>query len=252
MSPFVAARDTLRFVSAHSASNSAITWPSSRRLGGIAHVAARAPRPCASRRPSRDTNAVPRSKLSVTLVTRQPSFSSPTSCSAGTRTSSRNTSQNSDEPSIVSIGRTSMPGRSIGQDEPRDALVLGRVGVGAREQLAELPDLPERAPDLAAGHHVVVAVADGAGREAGEVGAGVGLREALAPHLLARGGSWGCASPSARRCPRRSAWARRAACPRSSRRRTAPSRSSISSRKISCSLGGASRPPYSFGHDIPA
>ncbi len=25
-----------------------------------------------------------------------------------------------------------------------------------------------------------------------------------------------------------------------------------SSRKMSCSLGGASRPPYSFGHDIPA
>ena len=60
-----------------------------------------------------DTNAVPRSKLSVTMATRHPSFSSPT-VDDGHRTSSKNTSQNSEVPSMVSSGRTSMPARSIG------------------------------------------------------------------------------------------------------------------------------------------
>ena len=46
-------------------------------------------------------------------------------------------------------------------------------------------DLAERAPDLLAVHHVVVAVAHGAGAQRREVGAGAGLGEALAPHLVA-------------------------------------------------------------------
>jgi hypothetical protein len=46
---------------------------------------------------------------------RQPSFSAPTRLATGTRTSSRNTSQNSEDPSTVSIGRTSMPGVSRGR-----------------------------------------------------------------------------------------------------------------------------------------
>ena len=55
-------------------------------------------------------NAVPRSKRSVTLATRQPSFSSPTRFATGTRAPSRNTSQKWLSPSIVRIGRTSTPG----------------------------------------------------------------------------------------------------------------------------------------------
>ena len=43
-----------------------------------------------------------------------------------------------------------MPGMSIGQDQPRDALVLRRVGIGAHEELADVGDLAERAPDLLA------------------------------------------------------------------------------------------------------
>ena len=58
--------------------------------------------------------AVPRSKESVTFVTRQPSFSLPTRHSTGTRTFSRKTSENSPEPSSVGSGRISMPGRSMG------------------------------------------------------------------------------------------------------------------------------------------
>ena len=57
---------------------------------------------------------MPRSKLSVTMATRQPSFSSPTRFATGTRTSSKNTSQNSAVPSMVRSGRMSMPGVSIG------------------------------------------------------------------------------------------------------------------------------------------
>ena len=57
---------------------------------------------------------MPRSKLSVTIATRQPSFSSPTRLATGTRTSSKKTSQNSAVPSIVRSGRTSIPGVSIG------------------------------------------------------------------------------------------------------------------------------------------
>ena len=74
------------------------------------------------------TNAVPRSKLSVTIATRQPSFSAPTRLATGMRTSSRNTSQNSVLPSIVRSGRTSMPGEVHRHDQPRDARCLGTSG----------------------------------------------------------------------------------------------------------------------------
>ena len=78
-----------------------------------------------------------------------------------------------------------MPGRSIGSISQRDAGVLRHVGIGAHEQLAEVADLAERAPDLLAGDHVVVAVADRPGAQRREVGARARLREALAPHLVA-------------------------------------------------------------------
>ena len=125
-----------------------------RRPGGRARGAARGPRrpprrrawsaSQATTRPRRNSwrlyislaNAVPRSKRSVTLVTRQPSFSAPTRFSTGTRTSSRNTSLNSPSPIKVGSGRISMPGRSIGRMSQRDAAVLRRLGVGAHQQLA--------------------------------------------------------------------------------------------------------------------
>ena len=63
---------------------------------------------------SSPTKAVPRSKDSVTMVTRHPSFSSPTRLATGIRTSLRNSSANSVVPSMVRSGRISMPGASIG------------------------------------------------------------------------------------------------------------------------------------------
>ena len=76
------------------------------------------------------TKAVPRSKLSVTMVTRQPSFSSPTRLATGTRTSSRNSSANSVDPAMVWSGRMSTPGVSIGRmshEMPRWRLSSGPV-----------------------------------------------------------------------------------------------------------------------------
>ncbi len=74
------------------------------------------------------TKAVPRSKLRVTMVTRQPSFSSPTRLATGTRTSSRNSSANSVEPAMVCEGPDVDPGRVHGQDQPRDAPVAAVLG----------------------------------------------------------------------------------------------------------------------------
>ncbi len=64
---------------------------------------------------SSPTKAVPRSKLNVVIVTRQPAFSSPTRLATGTRTSSRKSSANSSEPAMVRSGRSSMPGELMGR-----------------------------------------------------------------------------------------------------------------------------------------
>ena len=74
------------------------------------------------------TNAVPRSKLNVTIATRQPSFSSPTRFATGMRTSSRNISLNSVVPYIVSSGRMSMPRESIGMISQLMPRCLGTSG----------------------------------------------------------------------------------------------------------------------------
>ena len=86
--------ETLRFVSAHSASNSAMQRPSSvRMLPRSRSTIFPLARSSQSRIESTSslTNAVPRSYFSVTLVTRQPSFSAPTRFATGTRTSVRKT-----------------------------------------------------------------------------------------------------------------------------------------------------------------
>ena len=49
------------------------------------------------------------------MVTRQPSFSSPTRLATGTRTLSKKSSANSVDPAMVRSGRKSMPGRSMGR-----------------------------------------------------------------------------------------------------------------------------------------
>ena len=62
------------------------------------------------------------------MATRHPSFSAPTRLATGTRTSSRNISANSVEPSIVRSGRMSMPGVSMGRMSQVMPLCLGASG----------------------------------------------------------------------------------------------------------------------------
>ena len=59
--------------------------------------------------------------------------------------------------------------------------MLRHVGVGAREQDAPVGDVGVAGPDLVPVDHVLVAVARRGGAQRREVGAGVGLAEALAP-----------------------------------------------------------------------
>ncbi len=77
-------------------------------------------------------------------------------------------------------------GRVHRADEVRDAAVLRDVGVGARDEDAELRHLGARRPDLLAVDDELVAVTHCPGRERGEIAAGSGLAEQLAPDLLAR------------------------------------------------------------------
>jgi hypothetical protein len=70
--------------------------------------------------------------------------------------------------------------------EVGDALVLGRVRVGAGQQHAEVGDLAARRPHLLPVDDPLVAVLHRLGVQAGEVGPGAGLAEQLAPRLLTR------------------------------------------------------------------
>ena len=71
------------------------------------------------------------------------------------------------------------------EGEIGDPLVLGHIGVGASQQHAEVGDLAGRGPHLLSGDHPFVAVPLGPGLQSGQVGAGVGLAEELAPRFLA-------------------------------------------------------------------
>ncbi len=62
------------------------------------------------------------------MATRQPSFSRPTRLTTGTRASSKKTSLNSELPTMVSMGRISMPGVSIGNITQVMPLCLGASG----------------------------------------------------------------------------------------------------------------------------
>ena len=66
----------------------------------------------------------------------------------GTRASSMNTSLNIARPVISRSGRTSTPGWRISKREVGDARVLRQIGVGARDQHAEVAQLRGRRPHL--------------------------------------------------------------------------------------------------------
>ena len=92
-------------------------------------------------------------------------------------------------------------GRVHRDDEHRDALVP-LAGADPGGEHAPLRHAGVGGPDLLAGDAVAVAVLDGAGAQRGQVGAGLGLAEALAPdHLAGRDGRE-VLLPSGRRCRR--------------------------------------------------
>src|SRR5439155_838483 len=76
-------------------------------------------------------------------------------------------------------------GRVHRADDPRDAAVARRLGVGAHEELLELRHVREAGPYLLPADDQEVALDSGARLEARQVGARVRLREALAPDHLA-------------------------------------------------------------------
>ncbi len=88
-------------------------------------------------------------------------------------------------PEIWRSGRTRDPLGVHRHDEHRQALVLRDVGVGPRQHQPERGVLGVRGPDLLAGDPPgAVLLLLGAGLDPGQVGAGGGLAEQLAPDLV--------------------------------------------------------------------
>src|SRR5207249_11554412 len=81
---------------------------------------------------------------------------------------------------MVPLRSTLFPYTTLFRSEVADALVLWRLGVGAGEEEHPVGVLRAGGPDLVAVEHVLDAIANGAGREGGEVGAGPGLGKSLA------------------------------------------------------------------------
>ena len=144
----------------------------------------------------------------VTLARDHPSPRLPIRLSGGRRTSSRKTSLKVWVPVMSTRGRTVHPRGVHRADEVGDALVHGRVRLGAGQQDPELGAVGVGRPHLLAPDHPLVAVEVGPGGQRGQVGAGAGLAEQLAPDLLAGQQRAAGTGPSARRCRRRGWWAR--------------------------------------------
>ena len=104
---------------------------------------------------------------------------------SGTRTSVMYTSLNSASPVIWRSGRTSTPAACMSSAKYVMPLCLGASGSVRVDEHPAVGEVGERVPHLLAVDDPLVAVAHGPGAEAGEVRAGAGLAEQLAPRLLA-------------------------------------------------------------------
>ena len=130
--------------------------------------------------------------------------------------------------------------------------MLRHVGVGARDEDAELRHLRARRPDLLAVDDELVAVTHRPGGERGEVAARAGLAEQLAPDLFAGEQREAGSGPSARRCRRRGS----SGLPTRSRSGSVgatPSPCRISSSITSWRIGLGVEPPRTrpVRHDVP-
>ena len=140
--------------------------------------------PMRSTPPEPEPDTIWRSPDSVALATFQPSPTSPTRWASGTRTAVEEHLVEVDLAGDVAQRPHLDAGLVEVDEEVGDALALGDVGVGAGEAHAEVGDVGPGGPHLLAGEHPLVAVALGPRGERGEVGAGAGLAEELAPPLL--------------------------------------------------------------------
>ena len=132
----------------------------------------------------------------------QPRFTSPTTWFAGTRTSSKKTSLKPWRPAMLMSGRTVTPGVFMSSMNMVMPLCFGRIRVGAGGEPAPVGEVAAGGPDLLAVDDVVVAIADGAGLEGGEVGAGARLAIERAPPVVGAGDAGDELRSSARRCRR--------------------------------------------------
>ena len=92
-----------------------------------------------------------RSLASVVRAHAHPSVGPPTRQSSGTNTSTSEISLNMAMPVSSRSGRTSMPGRRHVDEEAADAVVAGRVGIGAGQADGPVGPVGHRRPDLLAG-----------------------------------------------------------------------------------------------------
>ena len=125
------------------------------------------------------------------IATAQPPFSSPSIRSAGTTTSSKNTSANSRSPLIISSGETVMPGVFMSTKKavmPRWRESAGPVRVRSTQRSEYWARLVQTFCPLITHRRrrAGVAVGNGAAAQGRQVAARARLREALAPHLGAR------------------------------------------------------------------
>ena len=139
------------------------------------------------------------------MATPQPPWSGPSSASAGSRTSSRNTSSNSLPPVIWRNGPHVDPGCVHVDEEERDPRVRAGRRVGAGQEDAPVGDRPLE-------HHTFGPVTTQLSpsrsafvRERGQVAAGPGLGEQLAPDLVGPEDAREVLGLLRRRCRRRGA-----------------------------------------------
>src|SRR5581483_2982384 len=71
-----------------------------------------------------------------------------------------------------------------GQDEGRDAGMLGHFGVAPGQEVTPVRVMGARGPHLLAADHPVVTVGYGAGPEAGQIAPGLRFAEELTPDLV--------------------------------------------------------------------
>ena len=127
----------------------------------------------------------PRSCDNRVIATAQPPPTSPTTLCAAVRAPSKNTSQNSRSWFNISIGRTSIPGWSIGHkmnEIPRCPRASGSVRASRKIHGRVLG---QGRPDLLPVDHPLVAVERGPRAQRCEVGTGVRFGVALAPAFVA-------------------------------------------------------------------